>query len=69
MLKVGDGVYCRFFNIPDRKFYGETIRGKIIRIEQREQRIGSPQKWYQIEYQSKLLMRTDWFLKKEIQKR
>jgi hypothetical protein len=33
MLKIGDKVLCRYYNTPDRKFYGDYFTGIIESIE------------------------------------
>ena len=37
-LKVGDTVICRFFNGPERKFYGDYWRGEIVAIDSSKDR-------------------------------
>lgn len=32
-LSVGDRVVCRFFNTPDKKFYGDHLTATIIEID------------------------------------
>jgi hypothetical protein len=31
-LRVGSKVSCRFYNTPDKKFYGDFFEGEIIKI-------------------------------------
>jgi len=32
MIKVGNTVQCRFYNTPDKRFYGDTFTGKVLEI-------------------------------------
>lgn len=31
-LQVGDLVICKFYNTPDKRFYGEEWKAKILKI-------------------------------------
>lgn len=33
MLKVGDKVLCRLFNVPENKFYGDYFTAEILDIQ------------------------------------
>lgn len=33
-LKVGDTVICKYYNTPDKRFYGETFQAVIIENRQ-----------------------------------
>jgi hypothetical protein len=31
-IKVGSKVICRLFNTPEKKFYGDSFEGEIVKI-------------------------------------
>ena len=33
MIKVGSKVLCRFYNTPERKFYGDYFNGIVLEIK------------------------------------
>jgi predicted RNA-binding protein len=31
-IKVGSKVICRLFNTPEKKFYGDSFQGEVVKI-------------------------------------
>jgi hypothetical protein len=42
-LEVGDTVICQFYNVPDKRFYGDIWKATIVEIQ-----TGSPANYYPV---------------------
>lgn len=75
MLKIGDIVLCRFYNTPDKHFYGDYWQGQIMDI--RKERLNSfwfPGKFYESSDSKEYYIKSDnnslsfWMKRKEIKR-
>lgn len=70
-LEIGDRVVCRFFNTPDKKFYGDYLKATIIGIDNDHEFSSYWQPTIEVGYQVKFdeYRPNLWLHRKEIKRR
>lgn len=45
-LKIGSKIQCRYFNTPDKRFYGESFVAEVITIDNDKTKLYLPARQY-----------------------